>query len=365
MIGLLKLQDAFAGSKQSKINGSNMKTKPLAAINQDTFISFHSNEPRPVSKLDGNFGNEIKIIFSDIDGTITANHLTPSSSKEAIKQLNDAQIPVILSTGKVYKHVCDIAKALNIDSAYFITQHGAEIYDSDGNIIFQDTISAENANRVIKSFNDAKKELHSDAKIVLVFDGVRYAAEKFDLPVFFKEVKFIDSFDELLDKGKRPTNIVIYDAEKQIPEFYSLLKEKLPKELNLVPLLEETCGIYNKTISKGNAVKKVSEILGTDLKNAAVIGDGENDIPMFETVKNAGGLSIAMGNANVKVKEACGFVTSDAGKDGFKEAMDAILNNNCLLSARRTFSGSEPEGFCRNFIDSLITFVSGILNRFL
>jgi Cof subfamily protein (haloacid dehalogenase superfamily) len=305
-------------------------------------ISFCSLEKtdtaRPISELHGNFNNEIKIIFSDIDGTINHNHATPRSSEEAIRELNDAKIPVVLSTGKVYKHVSDIAKSLNIDSSYFITQHGAEIYDSKGTIIFQNTISPENAKSVIRCFNDAKKELHSDAKIILVFDGVRYAVEKFELAVFFKEMKFVNSFDELLDKDKKPTNIVIYDADKQIPEFYSLLKEQLPSDLNLVPLLQETCGIYNKTISKGSAIKKVSEILGIDLKNAAALGDADNDLPMMNTIRAEGGLTVAMGNSSENVIKASEFITAGVDKDGFKTAIDAILSNNRSLGEKQSDS---------------------------
>jgi hydroxymethylpyrimidine pyrophosphatase-like HAD family hydrolase len=53
----------------------------------------------------------------------------------------------------------------------------------------------------------------------------------------------------------------------------------------------------------------------------AVIGDMENDIPMFEKA----GFGVAMGNASDKVKSAAQAATSSNEEDGFANAIEHII----------------------------------------
>ncbi|HJW83423.1 MAG TPA: HAD-IIB family hydrolase, partial [Anaerolineae bacterium] len=64
-------------------------------------------------------------------------------------------------------------------------------------------------------------------------------------------------------------------------------------------------------VNKGTALKRLAEHLGIPLKRIAVIGDGGNDVSMFEVA----GLAVAMGNAAPEVQAAADVVapTNDAG----------------------------------------------------
>lgn len=53
----------------------------------------------------------------------------------------------------------------------------------------------------------------------------------------------------------------------------------------------------------------------------AVIGDGGNDVAMFER----SGLSIAMGNASPQVQHTADFVTESNCDDGFAKAIERIM----------------------------------------
>jgi hydroxymethylpyrimidine pyrophosphatase-like HAD family hydrolase len=52
-----------------------------------------------------------------------------------------------------------------------------------------------------------------------------------------------------------------------------------------------------------------------------VIGDGGNDVTMFEQA----GLSIAMGNAQPAVKAEAHFVTTSNSEDGFAAAVERFI----------------------------------------
>jgi hydroxymethylpyrimidine pyrophosphatase-like HAD family hydrolase len=58
----------------------------------------------------------------------------------------------------------------------------------------------------------------------------------------------------------------------------------------------------------------------------ATIGDGENDIAMFEQA----GLSIAMGNAGPNVRAKADLVTASCNDDGFAKAMERLLGSGAV-----------------------------------
>jgi hypothetical protein len=79
--------------------------------------------------------------------------------------------------------------------------------------------------------------------------------------------------------------------------------------------------ITHPLANKGAALSRLAEILAVPLAEIAAIGDGANDVAMFER----SGLSIAMGNAKPPVQQAADFVTASNGDDGFAKAMDRYI----------------------------------------
>ena len=65
--------------------------------------------------------------------------------------------------------------------------------------------------------------------------------------------------------------------------------------------------ITHPLANKGAALSQFANLLAIPLAEIAVIGDGGNDVAMFER----SGLSIAMGNAKPAVRQAADFVTNE------------------------------------------------------
>jgi len=57
----------------------------------------------------------------------------------------------------------------------------------------------------------------------------------------------------------------------------------------------------------------------------------ENDLALMEIINEAGGVSVAMGNAQKSVKDMAKFITGKVSEDGYKNAIEAILENNQRL----------------------------------
>src|SRR5262249_20724631 len=73
--------------------------------------------------------------------------------------------------------------------------------------------------------------------------------------------------------------------------------------------------------NKGAGMLALAKQLGVPPAEIAVLGDGGNDVAMFEHA----GLSIAMGNAQPAVKAAADLVTSSNAEDGFAIAIERFI----------------------------------------
>ncbi len=79
--------------------------------------------------------------------------------------------------------------------------------------------------------------------------------------------------------------------------------------------------ITHPLANKGVAMAEIAKLLGVPLAEVAAIGDGSNDVAMFER----SGLSIAMGNAGPQVQRTADFVTDSNGDDGFANAIERFI----------------------------------------
>lgn len=87
----------------------------------------------------------------------------------------------------------------------------------------------------------------------------------------------------------------------------------------------EAADVISGDGSKAAGIQAVMEGWGLGLKEAAAVGDGENDVDMLRRA----GLGIAMGNGCRAAKEAAGYITGQVGHGGLTQAVEYILARNC------------------------------------
>ncbi len=79
--------------------------------------------------------------------------------------------------------------------------------------------------------------------------------------------------------------------------------------------------ITHPLANKGAALSEIATLLAVPLAEIAVIGDGGNDVAMFER----SGLSIAMGNASAAVQAQADLVTASYDDEGFAKAIEQFI----------------------------------------
>lgn len=79
--------------------------------------------------------------------------------------------------------------------------------------------------------------------------------------------------------------------------------------------------IMKKGSSKANAIKILADYLHIHKEEIIAMGDGANDLPMFEVA----GYRVAMENGNEKLKAQADYITTTNNQDGVAKALEEIF----------------------------------------
>lgn len=297
------------------------------------------NIPKPIKDLAGNYNNEVKVIFSDIDATIVplsnrgVQPKTPAGAVIAADKLKETGIDLILATGRSSNEIEEIAAALGRDNTYYILLQGAAIMSPDRKIIYEDYMSKRVVKKVIKGFENFKKKNGLNSNFYIVVDGEQYSNEPFVLPYNGHSAKVFKSLDEL-GRNVSVSKISIYEPNSRKNKMIQDYLSKTFHDLRIELAGSGYCDVSSPTATKGNAIKFLSEKLGYDLKNSAVFGDSENDISMFKFIKLQGGVTISVANAILLLKQNSDYVTAGVYDNGFGKGVEEILKNNQMLNEK-------------------------------
>lgn len=269
----------------------------------------------------------IKLIAIDMDGTLLNNqNLLTKRTREAIEMAKKKEIEVIIATGRVLKSAVHYSKELGLES-YIAACNGAVVVDKDLNKVIDRPISRKDIKRVMETGNQMGIYFHF------------YNEDTFFTRTYVKEI--VDYYTPTTERLKgQSIDIKLYSSPEDIInneqlKIYKFLfidkdQDKLIQlrknleELESVELSKswrDNLEVMDKGVSKGSAVKLLSERLGIKADEVMAIGDNENDISMIKFA----GVGVAMGNAEDIVKEQADFVTSSNDEDGAALAIEKYV----------------------------------------
>lgn len=323
-----------------------MAVCPSFGIEKDAKImNFGLNAPQKkvvktpfIDSMLGKYDNKIDIVFSDIDGTLLVPDPTapkgqvPETVKVTAARLKSAHIPMFLATGRSYGEASAIAKGMGLQNPYIIALHGSEIFNPKGELIYKNVIPKDDAVNIVDEIKEFVKKNHFESKVYFFVDGKPFAFESYEIPYMWEKFTIVKSLDDFA--SFTPAKICVFDKDGDVlREIQAFIKKKNP-DYRVDISTSFFCEVTTNTASKGNAVKKVAELSGINLKNAVVFGDAENDLSMFETVKEGGGIAVAVSNSMPVLKENASYVTSSVYEGGVNHAVKIILQNNALLEQK-------------------------------
>lgn len=272
----------------------------------------------------------IKLIASDLDGTIIDDKRKIAQENfKAIADLNKANIPFVVCTGKTYCISKDICKDLNAN--YGIFGNGSQIVNlSTGEEIARNILNYDEINICISIAKKRKLHIHAYTEDSIITQNLEYMDLRNSIlfPSQIK-IKIVKNISEYIKK-ERPTILkLVISSKNNIEE----LKVELEKRTSLSIVCISKTGKYKDKIidkeyeyldisplnvSKGKALKILEDYLKLPKENILSIGDNINDIDMFRE----SGIGAAVNNAYDEVKNVANYVTTNSVDNaGFAEAV--------------------------------------------
>ena len=237
---------------------------------------------------------EVRVVVADIDGTLTRRRgdlLISLEAVEAVRLLESSGIRVSLATGNSVPVAAGLARYIGA-SGPVIAENGCVVFD-------QETWSLYHLCRG-KPPQELARELASL--------GLR---ESWQNPYRHHDLAFQDP--------------------RRDPTLRRVVEEKALKYGDFVVIATGYAyHIAPAGASKARGVREALRILGASKWEALGVGDGENDLPLFEGV----GYSAAPADADPLVKARVDYVASQPAGRGFAEIARLIVKGE--LPARRS-----------------------------
>ena len=230
----------------------------------------------------------IKHLFSDMDGTVLNSK--GEISEANINAIKKSELPFTLVSARSPQKMENIINTLGIDGIH-VSFNGALIFKKKNNkkrILHRQPLDFSLAKNLVLDIRDN------------IIDFKEYFKEEKDI----YKVSFIEYDNETFEK-------IVDHVQKQ----YS--NEELTFQRSLNGYLE----ITHLNAKKSKGIEFISDLEKLTKNELAAFGDGQNDIPMFETV----GYSVVMGNASDDVKKYADYVTKSNNEDGVAYAIENFI----------------------------------------
>lgn len=269
----------------------------------------------------------MKIIFLDADGTLLHHEgFIPQSALQACQLAQKNGHKIVLCTGRQKVEV--YGDMLKLDYDGMITGSGAHV-EVNHQLLEERTFSKEQLQVLLEYMhkNDIDAIFETTKGLVgnqKTYDHLERMIQKqcrhLSPELFAKHglvqvqhnLKVTDAILEY------PVNKISF-LESDIS--YQQIYDALHRQFDLVPATfapfgKESGEISEKTITKATGMKSILNYFDRSAEDAIAIGDGFNDLCMFEVAKT----SVAMGNAPIEVQKKADRITTSLDNNGIYNA---------------------------------------------
>ena len=253
---------------------------------------------------------EQSIIFFDIDGTLlTQDKNLPTSTKDAIYKLKERGHKVGIATGRAPFMFEDLRRELDINT--YVCYNGQYVV-LDGKVLYTNPLNLTSIKKLTETALSNQHPIvymdHEDMKANV--PEHTYIKDSF-------EVLKLDNptYDPLYYHGRELYQTLLFCPDGEEKQY-----EQTFKDLDFVRALPFSVDVIPKGGSKAKGIQKITDELGFPEECQYAFGDGLNDIEMLSKIKH----SVAMGNAEEKVKGVAKYVTKSVEDNGIYYGLQMV-----------------------------------------
>ncbi|EOL47794.1 Cof-type HAD-IIB family hydrolase [Enterococcus caccae] len=280
----------------------------------------------------------IKLIASDMDGTLLDSKMGISKDNAtAIREAERLGIEFMVATGRAYTEAKPALDDAGIECA-MITLNGAKVFDKAGNSLFtagidkkttteildildtHDVYFEVSTNKGIYSERQEKRIENFAAHIATTMPHLTYkvAIAMAAAHLSLLDITYIEDMRTLIQQPDIEVLKIIgfsMDGPKVLAPASTEIRQL--NDLVVTSSAQNNIEVNHKNAQKGIAVAHVAKERGISEEEVMTIGDNFNDVSMLQWA----GVSFAMGNAELEVKDHAKYITSTNLENGVGEAI--------------------------------------------
>ncbi|MBA1290861.1 HAD family hydrolase [Pseudomonas japonica] len=261
----------------------------------------------------------IRLVLSDMDGTLLRrDHSLTPAVVEAVRKLQAAGATFTLASSRPPRAMLEQARLLGV-TAPIAGFNGGNLVYPDGRLLEAHTIAPQAVRAALAFFAEYPVDvwLFADGDWLLKNrDAAHLETERHALGYDAVQVADFEPYLDRVDK------IVATTANHALLEqLEAAIQPVLGGQAHAARSQLYYLDITALEADKGKALARLARHLGVPLEETAVLGDGHNDVAMFEVA----GLAIAMGQASADVREAADVVTDSNEQDGVASAIERFI----------------------------------------
>lgn len=280
----------------------------------------------------------IKLIASDMDGTLLDSKMSISADNaSAIREAERLGIEFMVATGRAYTEAKPALKEAGIECG-MITLNGAKVFDKVGKSLFTAGIEKKttaeildildihdiyfevSTNKGIYSERQEKRIENFASHIATTMPHLTYkvAIAMAAAHLSLLDITYIENMRTLIKQNDIEV-LKIIGFSMAGPKVLAPASTQIRQLADLVVTssAQNNIEINHKNAQKGIAVAQVAKNRRISEKDVMTIGDNFNDVSMLQWA----GVSFAMGNAELEVKDHAKYITSTNLENGVGEAI--------------------------------------------
>jgi Cof subfamily protein (haloacid dehalogenase superfamily) len=263
----------------------------------------------------------IRLVAIDVDGTlVNSRGEVTAPVQEAVQRVSRNGIQVLIISGRNTLSVESLMDQLGL-SGWCISSGGALTINSrTGEILERHILNRGDAITIIQTGRENQAGILLEQSHKIYWEGPSAY-----IPDIIDQGKIdLHMVDDLLQVLKTdPLKLVLVKEHAALMKIEVGLRQ-LDLDIHMTYSTPQYLEITRSGVTKGAALGNLIRLLGIPPEQVAAIGDGENDISMFQSV----GLGIAMGNAAPHVQQAADLVAPSNDQDGLAWALDIVEGHN-------------------------------------
>lgn len=269
--------------------------------------------------------NQIRYVAVDLDGTLlNKDHEVSEFTKMTLQRFIAAGGTLILASGRPTYGMRKVENALSLKElgGILLSFNGGELTDcKTGEILYQQPLKKQRIPSLVQQAREMGANLLTYQNKYILTEQPEEKYCNFEAELNGMQIKKLKNFETEIQFPIVKCLMTIPPERMSILE--TRLKEQWKGELSISHSQPFFLEITEKGIDKAKALDFYLNKRGDSREKLVAFGDGMNDFTMLRYA----GLGVAMGNAELGLKQAADLVCLSNEEDGVAKLINELMNN--------------------------------------